>query len=113
MNDSFIRSLATVTRPIMRTEPPDVVVASIVLNWNRRELTLACLASLEAMSVPAGVEHRIVVVDNGSTDGSAEAGARRFRMSCSWPSPRISASRPARTSGSGGRWTKVRPGRCS
>lgn len=73
MNDSFIRSLATVTRPIMRTEPPDVVVASIVLNWNRRELTLACLASLEAMSVPAGVEHRIVVVDNGSTDGSAEA----------------------------------------
>lgn len=62
-----------VRRAIIHTAPPDVVVTSVVLNWNRRDLTLACLESLAAMAVPAGVDHRIVVVDNGSTDGSAEA----------------------------------------
>ncbi len=38
------------------------------MNWNGREDTLACLASLEA----DGLEH-IIVVDNGSIDGSVEA----------------------------------------
>ncbi len=50
-----------------------VPVTSIVLNWNQRALTLACLDSLAAMDVPPGVHHRVVVVDNGSTDGSADA----------------------------------------
>ncbi|MEO8082383.1 MAG: glycosyltransferase family 2 protein [Ardenticatenales bacterium] len=52
---------------------PPAIVASVVLNWNRRELTLRCLESLTAMRLPAGVEHRVVVVDNGSTDGSVDA----------------------------------------
>ncbi len=43
---------------------------TIVLNWNQRDLTAACLRSL-AGSVAA--DHHVVVVDNGSTDGSAEA----------------------------------------
>ncbi len=45
-------------------------VTAIVLSWNGREHTLACLRSL------ARVTYRpfaIVVVDNGSSDGSAEA----------------------------------------
>lgn len=45
-------------------------VAVIVLNWNGRDDTLTCLASLSA------VGHRpldVILVDNGSTDGSAEA----------------------------------------
>ena len=45
-------------------------VAVIVLNWNGRDDTLTCLASLSA------VDHRpldVILVDNGSTDGSAEA----------------------------------------
>lgn len=50
-----------------------VVVTSIVVNWNQRALTLQCLDGLAAMVVPPGVAHRIVVVDNGSTDGSVEA----------------------------------------
>jgi len=42
----------------------------VVLNWNGREDTLACLASLRGLEdEPAGV----VVVDNGSTDGTAAA----------------------------------------
>ncbi|MFN2251091.1 MAG: glycosyltransferase family 2 protein [Anaerolineae bacterium] len=52
-------------------------VTSIVLNWNRRDDTLACLASLERQEVGSG-RHRIMLVDNGSTDGSTEAARRVF-----------------------------------
>jgi GT2 family glycosyltransferase len=42
----------------------------IVLSWNGREDTLACLASL---AVLRDADTEVVVVDNGSTDGSVEA----------------------------------------
>lgn len=45
-------------------------LVAVVLSWNRREDTLACLESL------AGVE--TVCVDNDSEDGSADAVAKRF-----------------------------------
>ena len=45
-------------------------VVAVVLSWNGREDTLAALESLR------GIE--TVVVDNGSTDGSADAVAERF-----------------------------------
>lgn len=38
----------------------------IILNWNGKNDTLSCLSSLKRISTP----HEIVVVDNGSTDGS-------------------------------------------
>jgi hypothetical protein len=44
--------------------PPSVAV--IVLNWNNAPDTIACLASLAAQDYPCSV----LVVDNGSTDGS-------------------------------------------
>ena len=44
-------------------------VAIIVLNWNRCEDTLECLGSLQRLQYPS---YQIIVVDNGSTDGSAE-----------------------------------------
>jgi len=47
----------------------------VVVNWNRRELLRACLASLERQT---GVEFETIVVDNGSTDGSAEMAEREF-----------------------------------
>lgn len=50
-------------------------VAAIVLNYNGREVTLQALASLSAMDYPA---YDLVVVDNGSTDGSYQAVARAF-----------------------------------
>ncbi|MBA2332211.1 MAG: glycosyltransferase family 2 protein [Actinobacteria bacterium] len=43
---------------------------AVVLSWNGREDTLACLASLRGIPT--------VCVDNGSSDGSAEAVAERF-----------------------------------
>jgi len=51
-------------------------VACVVLNYNGREVTLEALRSLTAMSYP---EYHVIVVDNGSTDGSYEAVAERFR----------------------------------
>lgn len=45
-------------------------VAIIILNWNGRDDTLACLKSLSRLNYPA---HFVIVVDNGSSDGSARA----------------------------------------
>lgn len=47
----------------------------MVVNWNRRELLRACLASLQRQT---GVAFEIVVVDNGSADGSAEMAEKEF-----------------------------------
>jgi GT2 family glycosyltransferase len=44
-------------------------VAAVVLSWNGREDTLACLRSLE------GEDAEVIVVDNASEDGSADAAA--------------------------------------
>jgi GT2 family glycosyltransferase len=52
-----------------------VNVTIVVLNWNLREDTLACLASLERADLRGA---RVLVVDNGSTDGSVEAIHARF-----------------------------------
>lgn len=45
-------------------------VAVVVLSWNGRDDTLACLRSLEAASYP---RLTVMCVDNGSVDGSADA----------------------------------------
>jgi hypothetical protein len=43
-----------------------------VVNTNGRDFLLACLAAIEATH-PIGVEREVLVLDNASTDGSAEA----------------------------------------
>jgi GT2 family glycosyltransferase len=52
---------------------PDISVA--VVNWNRRDLLRACLASLAAQR---GANFEVIVVDNGSHDGSAEMARSEF-----------------------------------
>ena len=49
---------------------PDPTVITVILNTNRRADTLAVLASLARTTYP---HHRIIVLDNASTDGSVEA----------------------------------------
>jgi GT2 family glycosyltransferase len=51
------------------------MVVAVVLTWNGREDTLACLASLEAAPDRPDA---IVLVDNGSSDGTADAVRERF-----------------------------------
>jgi GT2 family glycosyltransferase len=48
--------------------PADVTI--VVLAWNRCDETLACLASLRRADLRGA---RVLVVDNGSTDGTADA----------------------------------------
>jgi len=50
-------------------------VTIVVLNWNRREETLACLESLRAADLGGAA---LMVVDNGSRDGSVAAIGERF-----------------------------------
>ncbi len=50
-------------------------LSAVIPSWNTRELLEACLASLERAPKPAT---EVLVVDNGSTDGSAALVAERF-----------------------------------
>ncbi|MEY3160533.1 MAG: hypothetical protein RIT25_524, partial [Planctomycetota bacterium] len=59
--------------------PPGPVaprLSVVVLSWNTRELTLACLGALARDAFPGGRE--VIVVDNASADGSAAAIRERF-----------------------------------
>src|SRR5690349_19616129 len=49
-------------------------VVAVVVTWNRRELLEEALAALRAQTHPCAA---IVVVDNASTDGTAEVLAER------------------------------------
>jgi len=52
---------------------PHVII--VVLNWNGLTDTLACLESLRGLDYPT---HKLIVVDNGSTDGSPVTIRERF-----------------------------------
>lgn len=49
----------------------------MVVNWNRKELLRACLASLTRQT---GASFETIVVDNGSTDGSADLAEHEFGL---------------------------------
>ena len=56
-------------------DPRDVRCSVIVLNFNEREVLLDCIASIAGA---VGSDDEIIVVDNGSSDGSADAVAEAF-----------------------------------
>ena len=49
-----------------------MLLSYCVVNTNGRELLLACLEAIER-TTPPDLEHEILVLDNASDDGSAEA----------------------------------------
>lgn len=49
--------------------------AIVIVSWNGREDLLECLASLEKLEPP---RPRVIVVDNGSTDGTGETVRERY-----------------------------------
>lgn len=55
---------------------PGIDLSVIVVNWNTREMTLECLRSLYAATHDVSFE--VILVDNGSHDGSAEAIVAEF-----------------------------------
>lgn len=58
------------------TMPAAVPLSVVIVNWNVRELLLACIRSIYESAGAMPVE--IIVVDNASTDGSVEAVGARF-----------------------------------
>jgi GT2 family glycosyltransferase len=62
--------------PAPGTGPAAERVAVVVLNWNGWRHTVACLESLRKLDVVS----RVIVVDNGSTDGSGD----RIRAEAPW-----------------------------
>jgi len=52
----------------------DLLVSILIVNWNTRELVLECLGSLPRHGT--GPSYEVVVVDNGSVDGSGDALSR-------------------------------------
>lgn len=60
-------------------------LTTVVVNWNTVDLLDDCLASI-VTATPPGTDNEIVVVDNGSTDGSVEHLERH------WPQVRVIAN---------------------
>lgn len=63
----------------------DADISAVVVNWNTRELLARCLQSLRA-NAPSTRTLDIIVVDNGSADGSAES------VRSDWPQVRLIAN---------------------
>jgi N-acetylglucosaminyl-diphospho-decaprenol L-rhamnosyltransferase len=67
--------------PVVRDSPGkrgrQIRVAIIIVSYNTKDLLLACLSSV--LTSTTGVDSEIVVVDNGSVDGSSEAVQSQFR----------------------------------
>ena len=55
--------------PVPDPDSQVYTVRVVVVNWNRKELLRACLESLAHQTHPS---YQVLVVDNGSSDGSAE-----------------------------------------
>ncbi len=63
------------TRGRGSTPPVGFAVSIVVVNWNRRALLRSCLESLAGQTF---INLEVVLVDNGSSDGSAEMAEAEF-----------------------------------
>jgi GT2 family glycosyltransferase len=91
LGPDFQRTVAPGNEAAAMAKPLSVWI--VILNWNGLADTLACLESLQHLHY---AERRVVVVDNGSTDGSVAALRRAA------PPPAIEIIEAGRTLGSAG-----------
>lgn len=76
MTQALVGQLDVRSRETVRIVQERVpAVAAIILNWNRRDDTLACLGSLQDIDYQ---NLQVILVDNGSTDGTVAAVRQRF-----------------------------------
>jgi GT2 family glycosyltransferase len=61
-----------------RLAPAELDLSIIIVSYNVRDLLLACLASLEGWLATTKQRVEVLVVDNASSDGSADSVRRRF-----------------------------------
>jgi O-antigen biosynthesis protein len=54
------------------SSPTPLRASIIVLSWNKKELLKDCLDALQAAVEHDGEDHEIILVDNGSTDGTQD-----------------------------------------
>lgn len=63
----------------MKTEPPESVrLIAVMTSFNRQPATLACLERFAMAARQAGIEPEAVLMDDGSTDGTAAAVRARY-----------------------------------
>ena len=61
---------------VINMSSANVIVSVIIVSWNARDYLVKCLSSLKSTASRRSTE--IIVVDNDSTDGSAECVATQF-----------------------------------
>jgi GT2 family glycosyltransferase len=66
------------------SKPYDIELSIVIVNFNTREMIVECLRSIEAQT--RDTTYEIVIVDNMSTDGSADV------IRCKFPNVRLLAS---------------------
>jgi O-antigen biosynthesis protein len=75
VEDIYDNLIATSRKPseLSESAPPKTLTASIiVLSWNKKELLKDCLDALQSAVDYDGASHEIILVDNGSTDGTQD-----------------------------------------
>jgi GT2 family glycosyltransferase len=55
-----------------------MILSVVIVNWNSRELTMKCLESAFKISDTGKIKPEIIVIDNGSTDDSAQKIKEKF-----------------------------------
>lgn len=55
------------------TTPNMIRITALITCFNRREFTVSCLEHLYTQTLPSEIEMDVILVDDGSTDGTSEA----------------------------------------
>ncbi len=56
----------------------DTTIVTIILNYNGKTDTYNCIKSLNKLTIPEGVNHQVVIVDNHSVDDSVKYLSSKF-----------------------------------
>jgi GT2 family glycosyltransferase len=81
-------------RPVRPGEVRTPTVAALIVTWNRKEVVEVVLRALSRQAYPRSNLH-VVVIDNGSTEGTVEHLAERWHPDAIYDNPTAAAHVPA------------------